>query len=50
MEARSLFTENTKSTRKGEHGSGVDESAERAGRFHDDEDAQLGGGARHSRS
>jgi hypothetical protein len=50
METRSLSTENTEPTRKGEHGGGVDESAERTGRVHDDEGTQFGGGARRSGS
>jgi len=47
MEARSLSAENTEPTRKDEHGGGIDESAERTDRVHDDEGTQLGGGARH---
>lgn len=46
----SFLAENTKSSGEGEHGDGVDESAERAGRIHDDEGTQFGGGARRSGS
>lgn len=44
--SRSSFVENTESSGEGELGDGVDESAKRVGRVHDDEGAQFGRGAR----
>lgn len=46
----SFLAENTKSSRESEHGDGVNKSAERVGRIHDDEGTQFGGRARRSGS
>jgi len=45
-----FFLENTKSSGKGEYSDGVDQSAKRVGRIHDDEGTQFGGGTRRSGS
>lgn len=50
LRTHTFLAENTKPSRKGEYGDGVDESAERVGRVHDDEGTQFGGGTRRSRS